>query len=96
MVKELQVARINGHRLVSAAANKITTADIVGPSGATVSLARERSRLARGLRRPRAAEAGSREGAEVSAVCANALHNHQVLVLALHAIDLDSFEESVL
>ena len=45
------------------------------------------------LRRPRTAQAGGRERAEVAPVRAHRLDDHQVLVLALDLVDLDRLEQ---
>lgn len=68
-------------------------ADVVGPSGTTVSLASERSRLVASLDGPLATEAVGSERAEVASVGTLRLDDHEVLVLALESVDLDGLEE---
>ncbi|GAB3975415.1 hypothetical protein GCM10029978_059490 [Actinoallomurus acanthiterrae] len=54
LVEELEVAGIDGHGLVGVAADEVAVADVVGPGGSAVGLARERVAFAAGLRSPRA------------------------------------------
>ncbi|CAM5664920.1 hypothetical protein SGRIM128S_07344 [Streptomyces griseomycini] len=70
-------------------------ADVVGPGGATVGLAGEGIALGRGLGRPGAVQAGGRERAEVPALRADRLDDHEVAVLALQLVDLRGFEQVV-
>lgn len=95
MVEELQIARVDSHGLVSVAADQVAVADVVGPRGAAVRLAGEGRALGRGLRRPRAAQAGGRKRAEEPSVRADRLHDHQVLVLTRDGVDLDGLEQVV-
>src|SRR5689334_7814610 len=50
LVEELQVAGVYGHGLVGVVADQVTVADVVGPVGTAVGLAREGVALAGGLR----------------------------------------------
>lgn len=93
LVQELQIARIDSHRLVRVGANQITVRDIISPSGATVGLARERAGLGRRQRGPSAAQAGGGEGAKVPTVGALGLDDHQVLVLTRQSVDLHGLEQ---
>ncbi len=68
LVEQLQVAGVDGHGLVRTGPDQLAVADVVGPGGTAVGLAGEGVALARGLRRPGAAEAGGGERAEVAAV----------------------------
>lgn len=70
-------------------------ADVVGPRSTAVRLASERVALRRRIRRPRSAQAGRREGAEVTSVAANRLDEHEILVLALDGVYLNSLEQIV-
>src|SRR3954471_15093235 len=82
LVEQLQVARVDGLGLVGVVADQVTVADVVGPGGAAVGLARERVALGRGVRGPGPVEAAGRERPEVAALGAHRLDEHQVLVLA--------------
>jgi hypothetical protein len=95
LVKELEVARVDGEGLVSVGADEITVGDIVGPAGARVCLAGEGRALRSSLRSPRTAEGGGGEGTEVTTVGTLGLDDHEVLVLTLEGVDLDSLEEVV-
>jgi hypothetical protein len=75
--------------------DQIAVADIVGPGGAAVGLACEWCALARRLLCPLTSQTGSRERAEVPPISANCLDNHEVLILALHGVDLNCFEQAV-
>lgn len=95
LVKQLKVARVDSHGLVGVPANQVTVADVVGPGSTAVGLASKGVALGRGLGRPRSAETGSRERAEVAAIGADSLDDHEVLLLALDGVHLDSLEEVV-
>ena len=95
LVKELEVARIDGESLISVGADKITVGDVVGPGGTTVGLARERSALRSSVRSPATTEVGGGEGAEVATAGTLGLNNHEVLVLTLEGVDLDGLEQVV-
>lgn len=69
-------------------------ADVVGPRGAAVGLAGKRLALGRGLRRPGAAQARGREGAEVAPVGPDGLDDHEVQA-GRDGIDLHGLEEVV-
>lgn len=83
LVKELKVARVNGEGLVVGRPDQVTVADVVGPGGAAVGLAGERSRLLASLDSPLAIEAGGGERAEVTSAGALGLDDHEVLALAV-------------
>jgi len=95
--KQLQVARVNEHRLICTAANQITVTDIIRPSGATIRLASERGALPVGLLGPRPAETRSSEGAKVPPVGPNGFNDHEILAwcLALDSIHLHGLEKGV-
>lgn len=61
LVEELQIAWVDGHRLVRVGADQIAVTNVVGPGCTTVSLSGERLALARCLRGPRASEAARGE-----------------------------------
>src|SRR6185503_2670327 len=88
LVEQLQVAGVDGHRLVRVATDQIAVADVVGPRRAAVCLAGEGIALGRCLRGPRTAQTGGGERAEVAPVRPDRLHEHEVLVLALDLVDL--------
>lgn len=92
LVKELEVAGVDGEGLISVGADEITVGDVVGPGGTTVGLAGERSALGSSVRSPATAEVGGGEGAEVATAGTLGLNNHEVLVLTLEGVDLDSLE----
>jgi hypothetical protein len=95
LVQELEVARVDGEGLVGVGADEITVGDVVGPAGARVCLAGEGGALSSSLRGPGTAEGGGGEGTEEAAVGTLGLDDHEVLVLALEGVDLDSLEEVV-
>lgn len=95
MVEELQVAGVDGEGLVRVVADQITVADVVGPGGAAVGLAGEGLVLGASLHSPLAIEAAGGEGTEVAAGGPDGLDDHQVLVLAVDLVDLDSLEQVV-
>ena len=70
--------------------------DVIGPGGAAVRLAGEGVLLAGSLRCPGSAEAGGGVRTEVTSLGADGLDDHEVLLLALKGVDLDSLEEVVL
>jgi hypothetical protein len=99
LVEQLQVAWVDSEGLIGVRAVKVTVGDIVGPGGAAVGLAGEGVLLGGSLGSPGAAEAGGSEAAEVAAVVANGLDDHEVLGTGggtLEGVDLDSLEQVVL
>ena len=70
-------------------------ADIVGPRSTAVGLTSEGVGLGAGLFGPRAAERSGGVRAEVAAVAALSLDDHEVLVQALESVDLDGLEDSL-
>jgi hypothetical protein len=95
LVQELEAAGVDRHGLVVGGADEVAVADVVGPSGAAVSLASEGGSLGGGLRRPRAGQARGREGAEVAPIRTDRLDDHEVLALALHRVHLYGLEQVV-
>jgi hypothetical protein len=95
LVEELKVARVDGHGLIGVGTDKITVRNVIGPGGTAVGLAGEGVALRSGLRSPGTTERGGGEGAEVAAVGTLCLDDHEILVLALQSVDLDSLEEVV-
>ena len=95
LVEQLEIARIDRHCLVRAGADQVAVANVVCPGGAAVGLAGKGRVLGGGLGSPLAVEAGGCEGAEVAAVGADGLDDHEVCVLALDGVDLDGLEEVV-
>jgi len=93
LVEQLQVARVDRHRLVIHRLDEVAMANIVGPGSAAVGLAGERGALGGGVGGPGASEAGGGEGAEEAAGRALGLDEHEVLVEALEGVDLHGFEE---
>jgi hypothetical protein len=71
-------------------------ADVVGPGGTAVSLAGEGAVLVCSLGSPVSAEGGGGVRTEVTALGANGLDQHEILVLALKGVDLYGLEEVVL
>jgi len=69
--------------------------DIVRPGRATVRLASEGVLLRCGLGRPAATKTCCSEGAEVAALRADCLDDHEVFLLALERVHLHGFEEVV-
>jgi hypothetical protein len=97
LVQELEVARVDGEGLVVVGSDKLSVGDVVGPGGSRVGLAGEGVVLGGGVGSPLAVEAVGGERAEVSAAAGGALglDDHEVLVLALDGVDLNSLEEVV-
>jgi hypothetical protein len=95
LVKQLQVARVDGEGLVVGGADEFTVADIVGPGGTTVGLAGEGVALRTSLDSPGAVEAVRGQRAEVATLGSHSLNDHEVLVLALEGVDLHGLEEVV-
>ncbi|KAK8032274.1 hypothetical protein PG990_002008 [Apiospora arundinis] len=95
LVEELDLAGVDGERLVGARADELAVADVVGPRGAAVRLAGEGVALAPGLDRPGAAQVARGEGAEEAALRPDGLDDHEV-ALARHAVDLHGLEQVVL
>lgn len=93
LVQQLQVARVDSHGLVVGDLDEITVGDIVGPGGTAVGLAGEGARLGASVDGPGAVEAGGSEGAEVTAVGALGLEDHEVAAAALDGVDLDGLED---
>lgn len=96
LVEELEVARVDGEGLVVAGSDQLSVADVVGPGSAAVGLAGEGVALGTGVDGPGAVEAVGGKGAEVTAVLALGLDDHQVLVESLEGVDLHGLEEVVL
>jgi len=95
LVEQLQVAGIDSERLISVHTNKLSVTDVVGPGSTAVRLASEWVALCSSIRRPRPAKAAGRERTEVPTLRPNGLDYHQVLVLALYLVHLDSLEQVV-
>lgn len=93
LVEKLKVAGVDGEGLVSAGADEFTVADIVGPGGTAVGLAGEGVLLGASLLGPLAVEGGGGVRAEVTAVVALGLDDHEVLVQALESVNLDGLED---
>lgn len=93
LVEELQVASVDRESLIGGSPDEVAVADVVGPSSAAVGFSGERSGLVAGLDGPLAVERVGGERAEVAAVGALGLDNHEVLVLALDGVDLHGLEE---
>ncbi len=97
LVQQLQVARVDGEGLVGAGADEVAVGDVGRPARAAVGLAREGGALARRLRRPGPRQAAGGVGAEVAAVGADRLDEHEVLGGALpgHGVHLHGLEDVV-
>jgi hypothetical protein len=95
LVKELEVARVDGEGLVVGGADEFTVADIVGPGGAAVGLAGEGVALGTSLDSPGTVKAVGGQRAEVATLGSHGLNDHEVLVLALEGVDLHGLEEVV-
>lgn len=93
LVQQLQVAWVDCHRLVRVRTDDVTVTDVVRPGRTRVCLTGERLALRRRVRRPAATQACRRERAEIAAVRALSLHNHEVLASARNSVDLYGLEE---
>lgn len=96
LVQQLQVASIDGEGLVVGGTDKLSVADVVGPCSSGVGLAGKGVGLGGSVGGPGAVEAVGSERTEVAAVLAYSLNEHEVLVLSLDRVDLDSLEEVIL
>jgi hypothetical protein len=92
LVKQLEVAGVDGERLIRVPPNDVTMEDIVGLRRSTVRLDGEGAGDASSLRGPRAADGGGGEGAEVATVGALGLEYHEVLVHAIDGVHLQGLE----
>src|ERR1035437_6372282 len=95
LVEQLEIAWVDGHGLVGIVANQVPVADVVGPGGAAVGFAGKGIAFRCGIRRPRTTETGCGIRAEVPPVGADRLDDHEVLVLSLERVDLNSLEQVV-
>jgi hypothetical protein len=96
LAEQLEVAGVDYERGARVAPNDLAEGDVVRPGRSAACLAGERVEHAGRLRGPGTSEGRGGEGAEVAAVGALGLDDHEVLMLALDDGRLHDLEEVLL